>query len=250
MLALPEDDREKIKEVVMGMIEDEIEQVVLFHTSSEIEKSWDVQEIYEVAHGIFHVAEENRKEIVSIRDREAGDKLKDAEARTHIILYLVELADKAYDALEEEVNGAIEKNMNTGSFHGIVRGMLLRSIDSLWVEHLDGIDHLRTGIGLRGYGQRDPLIEYKKEAFRMFNGLMASINKNVVYSVFKIRVAQSAAASLMERRGLSMSAPAKNSSNGAVAGGAVVSKVAEKKVGRNEPCPCGSGKKYKKCHGR
>lgn len=256
ILDLQEDDSTKVREFVLEMVEGEIEQVVLFHTSAEKEASWNLQEIFEVAGTIFPVPEELRVELSDIRDRKAGNKMQDAEARTHIITYLVDLAEKAYDGLEVQVNEALAAGGHDDtSYHRIVKGMMLRAIDTLWVEHLDSMDHLRTGIGLRGYGQRDPLIEYKREAYRMFNDLMASITKKVVYSVFKIGVARQAAQGLMERKGVKLSAPAKGG-GGVQASAGKSGSAGEKKVGRNEPCPCGAKrpdgtpKKYKHCHGK
>ncbi len=246
MLDLLESDAGGTRKVVLDMVEAEIEQVVLFHTSAEDESVWDLKEIYEVAGTMFPLPQELRKDLAQIRDREAGNKLQDAEARTHIITYLMEVATKAYDALEANVNDAIKKGGGTGTFPGVLKSMMLRAVDTLWVEHLDAMEHLRTGIGLRSYGQRDPLVEYKREAYRMFNTLMGTIQKQVAYSVFKIGVVKQPPASLMERRGVSLSAPAKEAGAGATQQAAASD---EEKVGRNEPCPCGSGKKYKKCHG-
>jgi preprotein translocase subunit SecA len=252
VLDLLETDAGGTRRLVLDMVESEIEQVVLFHTSAEDEKAWNLTEIYEVAATIFPVPKDLRKEMAEIRGREAGNRKEDAEARTHIIGYLMEIAGTQYDALERTVNDAILKAGGTGTFTGVVKAMMLRAVDTLWVEHLDAMEHLRTGIGLRSYGQRDPLIEYKREAYRMFNALMTSIQKQVAYSVYKIAVARPPAESLMERRGVQLSAPAKEgaSAAGGNAGAAATSAASnEEKVGRNDPCPCGSGKKYKKCHG-
>jgi preprotein translocase subunit SecA len=246
ILDLVETDTGGTRTIVLDMVEAEIEQVALFHTSGDDEKAWNLKEIYEVAATMFPLPQDLRKDMAQIRDREAGNKLQDAEARTHIITYLMEVATKAYGALETNVNEAIVKNGGTGKFTGILKSMMLRSIDTLWVEHLDSMEHLRTGIGLRSYGQRDPLVEYKREAYRMFNALMGTIQKQVAYSVFKIGVVKQAPSSLMERRGVSLSAPSKEGSAGAAQTSAP---AGEEKVGRNDPCPCGSGKKYKKCHG-
>ena len=135
-------------------------------------------------------------------------------------------------------------------------------MDTLWIEHLDAMDHLRKGIGLRGYGQRDPLVEYKKESYRLWNELLHFIDRQIVYAIFKIQPAARATlpASLLERHGLKISGPAKESTDApplisfadkepaiGIEGGAPFD--ASSKVGRNELCPCGSGKKYKKCHG-
>lgn len=81
----------------------------------------------------------------------------------------------------------------------IEKEIILRSIDNLWIEHLEAIDYLKTGIGLRGYGQRDPLIEFKKEAYRMFNELINIIEKQIVYSIYKIGFAIEIAPSIMQK---------------------------------------------------
>jgi len=242
ILTTPPTDAAGIKARVLEMVESEIEQVAMFHTSGEDENVWNLKEIYEVAGTIFPVAASLRVELKEIRDRVAGSRVQDAQARTAIIEYLMTLAGQAYDSLEADVNQALA---GTGSFAEVVKGLLLRAIDTIWVEHLDAMEHLRTGIGLRGYGQRDPLVEYKRESYRMFHELIAAINKQVVYSVYKIGIARETAQSLMDRQGVKLSAPAKSSEGGS--GGAGSS---EQKVGRNDPCPCGSGKKYKKCHGQ
>jgi preprotein translocase subunit SecA len=127
------------------------------------------------------------------------------------------------------------------------------------VGHLESVEHLRTGIGLRGYGQRDPLVEYKKESYRLFTELMAMITKQVVYTLFKIGgVAQEAAGAVeVLPKNAVYSAPEKgdSSSRGSGAtGGQTIG--GSQKVGRNDPCPCGSKKsdgsfiKWKHCHGR
>jgi len=132
------------------------------------------------------------------------------------------------------------------------KNILLRSIDSLWVDHLVAVDYLRTGIGLRGYGQRDPLVEYKKETYQMFNALLSGIQKEVVYSFYKIGAGLrliSAPQSVMANDKLVLKG-AQKAADDAV--GSVYSKPRDdsgNKIGRNDSCPCGSGKKYKKCHG-
>jgi len=131
----------------------------------------------------------------------------------------------------------------------------LRSIDSQWIDHLEGMDYMRKGIGLRGYGQRDPLVEYKKEAYRLFHELNALIQKQVVYSIFKIvdfsRANQQAIGQMISN----VDRPKNLVFNSGDETNAVP--VAQKlkdseghKIGRNDPCPCGSGKKYKRCCGR
>jgi preprotein translocase subunit SecA len=120
--------------------------------------------------------------------------------------------------------------------------VMLQVVDTQWKDHLLGMDHLKEGIGLRGYGQRDPLTEYKKEAFEVFSDLGDRISRETLTRLFKIQVREdreikrvSRSQRLIFNRG---------------EGGEVQKPVQKaKKVGRNEPCPCGSGKKYKKCCG-
>ncbi|MFH1457515.1 MAG: SEC-C metal-binding domain-containing protein, partial [Patescibacteria group bacterium] len=137
----------------------------------------------------------------------------------------------------------------------IERSMLLRSIDMLWVEHIDSIDHMRQGIGLRGYGQKDPLVEYKKEAHRMFQELLANIRKQIVYSIYKIGLvdpeSRNAPRRVQPDANLNFSGPAKTGDTSSTVKGSTSAPVKnkEEKVGRNDLCPCGSGKKYKKCCG-
>ena len=242
-------DSVTVRERAIEWVESEIERVVLFHTAAEDEKAWDLKEIYEVIATIFPVSEADREQLTDIHQT-AGSKKADAEARTKIIEHLMTLVKREYDALEARVDAVLKEYENVGAFPDLVRGMMLRAMDMLWVEHLDAMDHMRTGVGLQGYGQRDPLVQYKKEAFRMFNELMAMVEKQVVYSLFKMSVAprpdqsRRYAKSLMDSQGVKMQGAGKVAGeSGNNAGGG------QAKVGRNEPCPCGSGKKYKKCHG-
>jgi preprotein translocase subunit SecA len=243
---------ENPKEKILEMVEDEIEQVVLFHTASEQEGDWNLEEIYEVVGTIFPVPPEVRIRMDDIRHW-AGDKAHDAAVRTRIIEYLMELAKKAYDDLEKKIVEQAEKlgQDKTRIMSQIEKGLMLRAIDTLWVDHLSAVDYLRTGIGLRGYGQHDPLVEYKKETYRMFQELMHFINRQVVYSIYKVGLAADVAPSLMQRRGVKLSAPAKEGDSRAAPTDikARPRTALGEKIGRNDPCPCGSGKKYKKCCG-
>ncbi|MBT4124262.1 MAG: preprotein translocase subunit SecA, partial [Candidatus Pacebacteria bacterium] len=165
-----------------------------------------------------------------------------------------------YAKLTEEINANIElpETETHQPIQLIERGIILRSIDTLWVEHLTAMDKLRTGIGLQGYGQRDPLVEYKREAYILFNSLLDSIRKQIVYSIFKVGISRRMAAvpgesnkKFAEQKS-GYSPFQKQVEDRKQTGQVIESKPrdeAGKKVGRNDPCPCGSGKKYKKCHG-
>ncbi len=250
-----------LKDMIMDMVEQELEFVVSFHTNSsdpQVPKDdsdagdeWNVKEIYETAKTILPLTNADRDTIMSFGNRENTEKLDDAKARDAIVKFLLEKAHEEYDKLEQQVMDQAE-NEETGRkmMVSIEKSILLRAIDMLWVEHLVAVQYLRNSIGLRGYGQRDPLVEYRRETFGMFNQLLGNIQKEVVYSIFKVSVGLQLAPSIMADDKMVMQGAQKSSSGGDVSD---VSRKPRKedgeKVGRNDPCPCGSGKKYKKCHG-
>jgi len=136
------------------------------------------------------------------------------------------------------------------------RLVLLRVIDSLWVEHLTAVDDMRRGIGLRAYSQRDPLNEFKVEAYRMFDELKTTIRHDITHTVFRVTltrepVQQRQARPMMESRpDVTGAGPAAAAATAVTAGGNGSQPAkAGPKLGRNDPCWCGSGKKYKRCHG-
>jgi preprotein translocase subunit SecA len=126
------------------------------------------------------------------------------------------------------------------------RMILLQVLDTQWKDHLLSLDHLKEGIGLRGYGQRDPLVEYKKEAFEIFADLRSRIETEVVSRLMKIQVVQEDR--LHEK--LAFKPTRMIYGRGETPAATKPQPVVrERKIGRNEPCICGSGKKYKKCCG-
>ncbi|HHV07764.1 MAG TPA: preprotein translocase subunit SecA [Firmicutes bacterium] len=149
------------------------------------------------------------------------------------------LKEKVHTLYEEREGQTEPEHMRE-----LERVVLLRVVDSKWMEHLDAMDELREGIGLRAYGQHDPLIEYQREAYEMFQGMVARIQEDTVHYLFKIQ--------------LSPKKPQRKSAfRNVIAGGDGADdgprqpyRRKGKKIGRNDPCPCGSGKKYKKCCGR
>ena len=162
------------------------------------------------------------------------------------------------EQLEQQVVDAVlatyeQKEQQFGSpiLRHLEKLVLLQTLDALWKDHLLSMDHLKEGIGLRGYGQKNPLQEYKKEGFEMFEAMMVQFEADVVERVFTVQIARQEDVQQMERQ---RRPQAQMTMSG---GGAVAQPVrskpktvqAEEKVGRNDPCPCGSGKKYKKCHG-
>ncbi len=144
---------------------------------------------------------------------------------------LMEYAEEAYEAKERDLGPDLMRQAE--------RVVVLRIIDSLWGQHLTGLDDLRQGIGLRAYGQRDPLVEYKVEAAGMFDELLHAIQHDVAHTIYHVQLTREAPPAPRPQRRLIGNLEA-----------APVAAGAAKKVGRNEPCPCGSGKKYKFCHGQ
>ncbi|HCU48163.1 TPA: preprotein translocase subunit SecA [Patescibacteria group bacterium] len=265
ILELAETNPTALKDEILHLINEEIKQVVGFHTAAGDETTWDLEEIYEVANTIFPVSKEIRKKLNELESL-AGDASADELARTKIVDYLFKQAVLAYDAHEK---GLIEqaKRLNNAEPEKIMsqveRTVLLRAIDNHWVQHLTAIDHLRAGIGLRGYGQREPLVEYKRESYKMYNDLLGLIRNSVVYSVYKTQL--SGAPVQPAQRQLNELGPSKTSTAQSMMMGAATSTAAPMgklkdssghKVGRNNPCPCGATlpdgrpKKYKHCHGK
>ena len=167
----------------------------------------------------------------------------------------IDFQDIGFEALRQELLKRVEeaykkKEQELGSelLRLLEKMVMLRSIDALWKDHLLGIDSLREGIGLRGYGQKDPLIEYKREAFEMFAGMMDRMKRDVLEHLFRVQVVQgeSPPPIVQQRRPLNLTL--NRGEDGAEDAGNTVRRSVDK-VGRNDPCPCGSGKKYKKCHG-
>ncbi len=130
-----------------------------------------------------------------------------------------------------------EKEMGKEVFEGAQRFVALQALDNLWMEHLDTMDHLRDSVRLRGYGQRDPLVEYKKEGYIMFQNLVKEINRQIVNTIYHITIQ---AKPQVQAQPVNL---VTNLSDGSVA----TLTSADDKIGRNDPCPCGSGKKWKKC---
>ncbi len=156
---------------------------------------------------------------------------------------LMELAERNYAQKEQEIG---EENMRQ-----LERVVFLRVVDSKWMEHLDAMDALRDGVGLRAYGQMDPLVEYKREAYDMYHEMLGAMREELVRIMYHIEVAEAEPTIeqgeelphiLEERHGDDVAAPAHPFQ--VIQGG-----LADDEPGRNDPCWCGSGKKYKRCHG-
>ncbi|EOB4971684.1 preprotein translocase subunit SecA [Vibrio fluvialis] len=205
-----------------------------------LEDMWDVQGLEERLKNDFDLP----LPIQSWLDED--DKLYEEALRDRIL----EQAVTVYKAKEEAVGETVMRNFE--------KSVMLQTLDTLWKEHLAAMDHLRQGIHLRGYAQKNPKQEYKRESFELFEGLLESLKSDVITILSKVRVQQQEEVERMEaqRRAQAEEAARHAQAQHANADGSpeqddhqpVVRE--ERKVGRNEPCPCGSGKKYKQCHGK
>ncbi|RBM53538.1 preprotein translocase subunit SecA [Vibrio paracholerae] len=177
---------------------------------------------------------------------DADNKLYEEALRERIIEQAVEV----YKAKEQAVSPAVMRNFE--------KSVMLQTLDTLWKEHLAAMDHLRQGIHLRGYAQKNPKQEYKRESFELFEELLESLKSDVITVLSKVRVQQQEEVERMEaqRRAQAEEAARHAQAQHASADDAEQDESNqpmvrdERKVGRNEPCPCGSGKKYKQCHGQ
>ncbi|MBM5789810.1 preprotein translocase subunit SecA [Candidatus Parcubacteria bacterium] len=240
---------ERLRERILDIVEGEVEQVVLFHmgeapvvsheSSHGGTKEGSKKEIIETVQTIIPLTDAQKAELKTLEESHTEDKNGLAEKRSRLIEAIMKMVRLHYD----ETTAVFTEAQDLPQ---IERGVILRSMDMLWIDHLAAMGALRTGIGLRGYGQRDPLLEYKKEGYNLFQQLLGTINFEITYSFFKyvkhavdMRVQKELEKSVFERRGVLASGDSQ--SRGL--------QPAQEKIGRNDPCPCGSGKKHKKCHG-
>jgi preprotein translocase subunit SecA len=208
-----------VRERIFGMVDDAVDEILAVHCPDDKHsEEWDKKGLRDSVYGLFDVTLQDLPGTV--------DELREmisSEARKH------------YERKEAEIGSDMMQYME--------KWMLLQVVDSQWKDHLLAMDHLKEGIGLRGYAQRDPLVEYKKEAFTMFGELSGRIATELVMRLFKIQVQRNQEEKIKTRQ----QKLALNYNLGE--GGAQQTVTKGKKVGRNDPCPCGSGKKYKKCCG-
>ena len=147
-----------------------------------------------------------------------------------------------------ELYEAREKEMDVENMRRLERLVLLRTIDELWMDHIEAMEYLRDSVRLRAYGQRDPLVEYKIEGQNMYNQLMVSIGAQVANLIFKVSFVEQPKKFNIQEKRPDIIGDSKDHTHQPVIN-EPAHRDEETKVGRNDPCPCGSGKKYKKCHG-
>ncbi len=214
---------ESMRDVIFKMIQDQVEKAVDTCISGEIEKEdWNLKELNELILPTIPMKKITMEDIASVKS--------DKELKQ----YLKEKAVHLYEAKETEFP-------EPEQFRELERVVLLKVIDRKWMDHIDDMDQLRQGIGLQAYGQRDPLVEYKMSGFDMFDEMTAAIQEDTVRLLFHVKVEQKVEREQVAKvTGTNKDDTAKNAPK----------KRADAKVYPNDPCPCGSGKKYKQCCGR
>lgn len=215
-------DGESMRDVIYKMITDQVENTVDTCISSDQEsEEWDLNELNQLLTPIIPLKPVTSEDVQNIRSNELKHRLK-------------EQAVKAYEMKEAEFPEA-------EAVRELERVVLLKVIDRKWMDHIDDMDQLRQGIGLQAYGQRDPLVEYKMSGYDMFDGMIANIQEDTIRLLFHVRIEQK-----VEREQVAK-VTGTNRDESLQKG---PKKRENVKVYPNDPCPCGSGKKYKQCCGR
>ena len=214
-------DGDNMRDAICKMITDTVENTVDMCISDEVDSDeWDLIELNTILQPIIPVKTITKEDVKGIRKNQLKQNLK-------------EEAIKLYEVKEAEF-------AEPEQIRELERVVLLKVIDRKWMDHIDDMEQLRQGIGLQAYGQRDPKVEYKMSAFEMFDEMIAGIQQDTVRLLYHVRIEQK-----VEREQV---AEVTGTNKDEEAKGPV--RRAQQKVYPNDPCPCGSGKKYKKCCGR
>ena len=219
-------DGEDLGEIISKMVDDVVSEGVARYLPEGVEhKDWNLSGLREYFRGW----------ITTEDDLRFDDEALQKTSREEITQQLTEKAHELYASREEKFSSNIMRELE--------RIILLKNVDSKWMDHIDAMDELKKGIYLRSYGQKDPVVEYRIEGFEMFDELIASIREDTVKMLLTVQIRTS------EPPKREQVAKPLTTNQG---DGTVKSTPAKKghKVGRNDPCPCGSGKKYKKCCGK
>ena len=228
------------KELLLDMADEVVDDTLAEIAQEKIyPEEWDIEALNELLERQFtvHIKKSGDHELIL-----QGNTKLELENCNREILHdtIMETVIQAYEAKEEGIE--------TDFMRHIEKVIMLQVLDGLWKDHLLGMDHLKEGIGLRGYAQKNPLTEYKKEGFDLFGAMMARIKEETTEYLFKIQINQEI--EMPDERGSKPPQVVEHRGDSEVSAKPVTVRREEEKVGRNEPCPCGSGKKYKKCHGR
>lgn len=223
-------DQEDLRSTVMEFTHKIVDRAMSMYCPPEsYSEDWDLKNLVRYCEEYFAPFGELKEE-----------KLADL-GRDEIGEYLHKLADDIYASREEEISPEIMRELENL--------VMLKVVDNHWMEHLDAMDMLREGVGLRAYGQKDPLVEYKFEAFDMFEAMIEAIEDDVVKYMYRVNVVSQPMMTMDDPlENATMNNPTIDTADGEAVKEPVVNKGPE--IGRNDPCPCGSGKKYKNCCGK
>ena len=217
------DFKHSFEKRILAFIELTVDQYI---AGEQYPENWNLEGLKEFLHGFFLP-----EGALDYSNDEIDDLTRDA-----LVNSIYDIAMQQYAIKEEEIGSE--------TLREIERVILLRAVDSKWMDHIDDMERLRQGIGLRAYAQRDPIIEYKEEGYIMYEAMLQAITEDIIRLLFHVRAERK-----IEREQVAKPTSASGgSSDGTVTKQPVVRK--EAKIGRNDPCPCGSGLKYKKCCGK
>jgi len=213
---------ENIREIVEGMIHSSLDRLVKAHCPQEqIPEEWDLDAVADYANNL-------------LSDNVLTDKSLWGKEPDELVEYIEGLIKAKYDEREEMIGSE-----NMREFEKVV---VLRAVDSKWMDHIDAMDQLRQGIHLRAYGGTDPLREYQFEGYEMFHEMVENVQEEVVKYIMKAHVESN-----LERQAVAEGQAVDPKAD--AAGKKPVVRKESDRIGRNDPCPCGSGKKFKQCHG-
>ena len=219
-----------LKGTILEMMEDVVEDFVdRFTDERSLYEDWDIEGLLEALWGQFGI----RFDLDSLPSTE--------QTRPGIADHIVEEVKKAYELKEREVTSEVMRELE--------KFVMLTAVDNQWKDHLLSMDHLKEGIGLRGYGQRDPLKEYQKEGYDLFLDMSARIKEETVRTMLLVKIAREDELDELAHQREQEMVLSHGDSGGEERKPKTVRRQTEK-IGRNAPCPCGSGKKYKKCCGK
>jgi preprotein translocase subunit SecA len=224
--------KDDLRNMIDGLVESALN---IYCPAEQYPEEWDIKGLAEIMHGQFDLD-------ITQGKSDGGEPLRDM-GRDALLEDLRAQVRDAYDRREQDLGSDLMRFLE--------KNFMLQVIDHHWKDHLLGMDHLRDGIGLRGYGQKDPLIEYKREGYDLFAGMMERVKSDSLDRLFHVQAVRSEGQPAAPPPPPIISRPPPpfilNRGEEPVAPQTV--QRSDNKVGRNDPCPCGSGKKYKKCHG-
>lgn len=218
-----------LRETVMKFTHKTVDRALTMYCPPEAySEDWDLKNLVKYCEEFFAPFGELKEENLADLSREELDE------------YLHKLADDIYAQREADISPEIMRELENL--------VMLKVVDNHWMEHLDAMDMLREGVGLRAYGQKDPLVEYKFEAFDMFEAMIEAIEDDVVKYMYRVNVVTQPEAAQSHLENARTNNPTLDSPEGEGGQQPIVNEGPE--IGRNDPCPCGSGKKYKNCCGK